>query len=292
MIAYQNYITTPISALPKLLLEQGYSCSVFHPYYNTGYSRNVVYPLLGFESFGDIATLENLNFIRYGNYTDDLSTYQNIIKLFENKEKDEKIFNFTVTMQNHSPYNSDKFSNNVYLNDFNKEDYSEINQYLSLIKLSDSAFEYLVNYFSNVEEKTIILMFGDHQPGFVNSYPEVFGNQSGSYNEDNYIVPFIIWANYDIEETAINDISMNYLSNVLLDYAGLPKSTFIQFLNKLYDKYPVITDNIIIDASGNAINNSENLNDNSLKLYEFLQYNLLFDEKNRLYNIFEIKNAH
>ena len=286
MTAYQNYIREDTSSIVRMLLKQGYSCTVFHPYYSSGYNRNVVYPLLGFEDFKDISKLENLNELRYDNYTDDLSTYKNIIKLYENKKSGEKIFNFTVTMQNHTPYDSSEFENTIFLADFNTEKYKEINQYLSLIKLSDEAFEYLVNYFSNVEEKTIILMFGDHQPYFVNNYEEVFELNASLYDERRYLTPFILWANYDIEEENIGDISINYLANILFDTAELEKNQYFEFLDRLYKKYPIITDNIIVDANGQEINYTRTLAEQELKVYEFLQYNNLFDEKNRLVNVF------
>ena len=37
-------------------------------------------------------------------------------------------------------------------------------QYLTLANETDQAFQMLVDYFSQQEEPTIILMFGDHQP--------------------------------------------------------------------------------------------------------------------------------
>lgn len=275
-----------------MLRDQGYSCSVFHPYYSTGYNRSVVYPLLGFEEFKDIYGLKDLHFIRYGDYADDLSTYKNIIDLYENKEEGEKIFNFTVTMQNHNPYDTAGVDNTIFLSDFDSDAYYEINQYLSLIKSSDSAFEYLVNYFSNVEEKTVILMFGDHQPYFVNAYPEVFGIESGSYDERQYITPFIVWANYDISEADIGDISMNYLANVLFDVTGLERSRYFEFLSNLYIRYPVITANTIIDCNGDVVSNSEESSEEYLRFYEFLQYNLLFDDENRLINVFNLESTH
>ena len=286
MTAYQNYIREDTSSIVRILLKQGYSCTVFHPYYSSGYNRNVVYPLLGFETFKDISKLEDLNVLRFDDYTDDISTYNNIISLYENKEEGEKVFNFTVTMQNHTPYNSSEFENNIYLKDLDTEKYQEINQYLSLIKLSDMAFEYLVNYFSKVEEKTIIVMFGDHQPSFVNNYPEVFALEENVYDERKYLTPFILWANYDIEEKDIGDISINYLGNVLFDVAEIEKNQYFEFLERLYKKYPVITDNIIIDENGENINDTRTLAEQDLRVYEFLQYNNLFDDKNRLVNVF------
>ena len=38
------------------------------------------------------------------------------------------------------------------------------NQYLSLIHESDKALEYLISYFEECEEPTLIVMFGDHYP--------------------------------------------------------------------------------------------------------------------------------
>lgn len=161
-IPYQQYLFRKTNSLVTTLSAQNYSTSAFHSYYASGYRRNVVYPLLGFSNIKFINELSNLNYLR--EYPDDLSTYKNIIDLYENKEDNEKIFNFTLTMQNHSgyDYNGDDFENTVLLKD--SSNYPKVNQYLSLIKKSDEALEYLINYFKEQDEHTIILMFGDHQP--------------------------------------------------------------------------------------------------------------------------------
>ena len=54
--------------------------------------------------------------------------------------------------------------------------YSEAEQYLSLIKESDKAFEELVYYFSKWKEPIIIMMFGDHQPAIEQEFfEEMYG---------------------------------------------------------------------------------------------------------------------
>ena len=68
------------------------------------------------------------------------------------------------------------------------------------MKASDEAFEYLVDYFKAVEEPTMIVMFGDHQPGVEN---EFFEDISGILNSEMpreqqlmwYETPFYIWTN-------------------------------------------------------------------------------------------------
>lgn len=42
--------------------------------------------------------------------------------------------------------------------------YPKVDQYLSLIKKSDTALQELIEYYSQVDEPTIICIFGDHQP--------------------------------------------------------------------------------------------------------------------------------
>ena len=283
-VTYQLYIKQHVISIVDILNSKGYYTTAFHPYKAEGYNRNVVYPLMGFKECKFEDDLEKLNYLRY-DFVDDLSTYKNIIKLFEEKEKNKKIFNFTITMQNHLSYNDRSFENNVYLKDFNDEEHFDVNQYLSLVKKSDEAFEYLVNYFKKYEEPTIIMMFGDHQPNLVENYPEIFGENKEKYNEKNYIVPMVLWANYDIKEKEWGDISMNYISNILFDNAGIEKNKYMEYLKELYKKYPVITTNIYKDSKGKN-NNYENIPE-ELKLYEYMQYNNMFDDEkvNELYEI-------
>ena len=74
-----------------------------------------------------------------------------------------------------------------------------------MIKMSDKALKELVHYFEKVDEPTVIVFFGDHQPDL----EETFYNRllhtdiqklEGEDLEQLYKVPFLIWANYDIKE--------------------------------------------------------------------------------------------
>jgi len=158
-IPYQQYILRNSYSLASILKEQNYSTIAMHCYYPQGYNRNLAYPRLGFNSFYHLYTMHNLEYVR--EYPSDLSTYKNIIELYEKKSANEKLFNFTLTMQNHGSYTDEHFENTIIAE---SGQYPKLNQYLSLIKLADNALEYLINYFSHQDEPTIILIFGDHQP--------------------------------------------------------------------------------------------------------------------------------
>lgn len=284
-VPYQQYIRKPSYSLANTLKAQGYIANAIHPWYGSGYRRNAIYPLLGFDSFESLETLEDLEYIR--KYPTDLSTYKEIIKQFENKSENEKIFNFTVTMQNHSGYDLEGYESTVFLTDI--ENCPRVEQYLSVMKESDKALEYLINYFENYNEKTIILFFGDHQPPyFEDEFWETI-MEDPTNETTKYITPFFLWANYDIEEKYIDKISLNYLSILLMDTAGLNTTAYMNFLRNMQTEIPVITGNGYIDNENNYYTfDTESKYSDIINKYELLQYNNVFDYKNRINSFFEI----
>ncbi|MBS7176386.1 MAG: LTA synthase family protein, partial [Clostridiales bacterium] len=235
--AYEQYIREETDSLVSTLANQGYSRTAVHPYYGDGWNRDVVYPLLGFENFYDLNYFSQNNLMR--RYVSDSDNYKKIISLFENRDQDKPFFLFNVTMQNHGGYDIQypNFPETVTLPWDAENQYPKTQQYLSLMKETDNAFKELIEYFSKVEEPTIIVMFGDHQAKIEQEFYEdvLFGGKSISSlsleeNQQRYITPFVIWANYDIEEQYIEQISANYLSTLLLETAGLEMTPYNQYL--------------------------------------------------------------
>ena len=98
-----------------------------------------------------------------------------------------------------------------------------------MVKMSDKALKHLIRYFEDVDEPTVIVFFGDHLPDLDDSfYDTLLGekteNLEGEALEQLYKVPFLIWANYDIEEQTIERTSNNYLGTYLAEVAGLEKT--------------------------------------------------------------------
>lgn len=292
-VPYQQYVLRKSFSLASILKEQGYSTKAIHCYYPQGYNRNLAYPRLGFDTFYSINELENLEYIR--EYPDDLSTYKNIIKLYENKKDGEKLFNFTLTMQNHGSYTDENFQNTIIAEN---GEYPKLNQYLSLIKIADQALEYLLNYFENQEEHTIIVLFGDHQPYVEDEFYSSLLSQkyedinSKEATENKYITPFMIWANYDIDTSKyeeITDISANYLASLVLDVAEIQKTPYLEFLDELRQEIPIITGNGYMDKTGVYHDFSEETEYNELiENYHYLQFNNMFDNANKLTSLFTV----
>ena len=210
----------------------------------------------------------------------DRATYYKIQELYEQKALEDRIFVFDVTMQNHGGYErqENEPEDTIYAEDAESK---EADLYLSLIDESDKAFGELVQYFEKVPEKTIICMFGDHQPMFEEEgfYEQIYAQTDGLSETDKifnqYKTPFIIWANYDIPEQDGIDISANYLGALLLETAGIPGNSFFNFLTKQMKAYPVITVNGYKDNKGNAFQWSGE--GTEFLDYRILQYYELFD---------------
>ena len=282
-VAYQQYVKNATPALPSHLKELGYKTVAMHPYHATGWDRNRVYPLLGFDEMYFLEDYENIHYVR--KYTDDATCYRKIIEAYENKG-DEPLFVFNVTMQNHSPYTED-FDN--FQADITAEQAGShtLDNYLSLMRLSDTALEELVSYFENVDEDTILVFFGDHQPTMSVSRPIRKLNGTSTENlsdEENtlyYKVPFVVWANFDIPEQSGVETSAGFLGADVLDYCALPLSPYERFLLELQDTYPSVTSQAVLSADGtlSTVTDLQRESDTSLNEYQTLQYYLLFDWK-------------
>ncbi len=281
----KNYLPSIIS---NIKVQEGYEEAVaIHPYNGSGYNRVSVYPLLYFDKFYTIDDFDDALMIR--NYISDLSDYKKIEELYEKKKNGTSLCVFNVTMQNHSAYDygGDDFVQDVKVTSF--EAPMSANQYLSLMKQSDEALEQLITYFGNVDEPVIILLFGDHQPHLSDIfYVNVMGKDPLNFTHEDtmkkYKVPFMIWANYDIPEMTIEKTSINYLSSLFLDAAGLKMSDYNRYLMELHDKLPVVSAVGYYDNEGGLHEVSEKDSEYSelLKEYEMVQYNYLFDKENRL----------
>jgi len=292
-VPYQQFITQKTDSLVSTLKTQGYYNIAIHPYEKSGYKRDIVYPLFGFDEFLSMDDFENPELIR--SYISDRESYKKIIEQYETKGDNNPLFIFNVTMQNHGGYTEDKVVEEedcVQLTGM--PGYPKVEQYLSLVRQSDKAFQILTDYFSKQEEPTIILIFGDHQPVIYSDFHDAMMSAAGDDNFDvyqkKYMVPFIIWANYDIPEADIEKMSANYLSSYLLKIAGVRGTEYNKYLMELYEKLPVINGLFYIDEE----NQGYQIEEPSeyfffIKEYQFIGYNNALDKKNRLDQLFGLE---
>ncbi|MBR4295547.1 MAG: sulfatase-like hydrolase/transferase, partial [Clostridia bacterium] len=165
-----------------------------------------------------------------------------------------------------------------------------INTYLSVIDRSDDALKMLISYFESVEEDTIILIYGDHQPMVDKSFYENIYNKP--YSEftleelkEVYALPYLIWANYDLNEDAAPAETSNcYLSTILFEVGNIPKSTWLNMVEEYRKEYPIVSTVFVKEADGDlktkdSILKDVTLKNNLLKEYQNYSYGILYGLK-------------
>ena len=288
-IPYQQFIKSARPSLVSQLDSLGYRTVAMHPYWAEGCKRETVYPLLGFEE------MHFLNYDTYGSfnnyplireYISDEGVYDKIRLTYEETAGGEPLFIFAVTMQNHSGYshNYENFNPEIVVDGL--EDNFELSTYMSLIRESDAAFAGLIEYFKDVDEPTIILMFGDHQPNASIASPllsqagTVYDDSDIEGSESRYKVPYVLWSNYGLLADIPEVMSLNYLSAVLTDAAELPLTGAQKFSLVLMEDFPVITGRCIINSDGKISPVSDYVLYDKPTDYSYLQYCYLFDGGN------------
>ena len=284
-IPYQQYILEPSASLASLLKENGYRTLAFHPGERTSWQRNQAYPLLGFDEFKCVEDMDVPVTEEHG-YVSDQSSFRQIIYEFEHKDPEERLFLFNVTIQNHGSYTVEDYPAEVQLTD-EPGKYPMAEQYLTLANKTDEAFRLLVDYFSQQEEPTIILMFGDHQPSVEQEFlDKAYGVTQDQMTMEQYMgkykTPFLIWANYDLPDDEIPTTSLNFLGQYLLSYAGIENSLYENYLQNFQEVLPAMTFVGYIDQNGKAYSHLEQNEYTALiEDYRTLAYDNLFGGHSR-----------
>lgn len=285
-VVYQQYIPSNTTSLVSTLESYGYTTVSMHDYYATGWSRNKVYPLLGFDNSYFLDSFDQTKIAR--DYVTDQEMFDKIIDQYKNKKPGEKLFIHAVTMQNHGGYNDayDNFTDNIVMTNGY---YPDVNQYLSLTNMTDSALQNLINYFSSVDQKVEIVFYGDHQPSLNSTfYRQLNGKGLSGLDmqelENLFTVPFFIWTNYPTESQTVDYTSFNYLSTMVVQRAGFELTPYQKFLNDMMQTIPAMNSRgYYSKEQGGFIHYSQATGDEKefLDNYEVLQYNDMFDKNNK-----------
>ncbi len=246
------FLSIDIKGAPSivtLMEEQGYETTAAHPREGVNYSRDNAYPAVGFDNIYFDVDFQNLRYKR-GRYCEsDESTYKNLMRWYEEQREanqaagdDRPLFMYCLTMQNHGGYNMSPASLDVVHAEGDFGGYeSQVNEYLTGIYDSDKAFRQLVNYYEKADRPVIICMVGDHMPSFAKDIAD-----SDAYSEDELekrlrTTPFVIWANFDIEDANLGTIGLNSLAPRVLEIAETGLSPYYEYILQLSEDYPILT---------------------------------------------------
>lgn len=282
---YSQYVRKPIYSLARIFKDNGYNASAIHTYDKKFYNRIKAYPLMGFDELLGHVDLEEP--VKKGTYISDMYLTEQIIKKYE-QSANKPLFLYAISMQNHGNYLTPRYENyDIEVNSdvLSDDDLSGLREGVQGVYDIDKSFMALVNYFKNVKDPTLIIMYGDHLPflGINSSTFRSVGFMQGASIEQNsnmYETPYIIWANYDISEYDIKPrVGPQYLGINAVKMAKLKNLPWhFGFFDDFYTKHTVYQHTFVCDENGEYTDESS-VSEEDKKSYQIIQYDCLFGKE-------------
>lgn len=216
----EKLLTYP--SLPQLFSDAGYYTAYLHTFNDGIYNRTALYTALGFQDMyfsGDFAAIDpeaaaapDYWGYMYGKiagefYSDDYLA-DVTAELFDQKAGEGPVFLWAVTMENHTPYTADKFSNYdfPFESDLGDEAVGVLNAVTQGVADCSEALGKLVDHLAAQDEPVIVVFFGDHRPGTPLESGATVYSELGMCPEDVadweledyaelYSTDYVIWSN-------------------------------------------------------------------------------------------------
>ena len=263
-------------SIVKNFNENGYKTIAMHPYNRNMYRREVVYPNLGFQEYRSADGFKNNSRIDNSKYISDESAFNEVLAELKNSQKPE--FIHLVTMQNHMPYEENAYSEHNFSvnakNGANPENAKTVQAYLEGISRSDKAMKNFLSEIKKLNEKTIVVFWGDHWPGI---YGEMFEKELNK--NDIRRTPLFVYSNFKKEKQDLGTSSLIYNQILALNSFDSKLSAFQYLLSDLREKYPALTKQFVKTDEKSDV----------LKDFEMIEYDILSGNKYSLGDFYKIK---
>lgn len=229
------------------LKELGYSTHAIHNNKGTFYGRNSVFSQLGFDTF---TSLEYMNVEEYTpkDWAKDFYLTDEILKCLNSTEGSD--FVYTISVQAHGDYPSEPILDNPEIKVSGLPDEETTNSftyYINQLYEVDHFIGELVETLSNIDEDTVLVLFGDHLPtlGF---------KDEDLVNNSIFQTEYVVWSNFDMDKNN-QDLTAYQLTSSVLNSVNIDNGVLTKYHNQFKNTNDYLTD---------------------LKL---LQYDMLYGEK-------------
>jgi hypothetical protein len=238
---YRQYLNQDIPALPRLLHQYGYRSTAIPadpPYL---FNHKAVYRHLGFDQWSFPETNPEIPRSPDDEYVADEALADIIIS---ESRTNSPSFIFAFTGGTHFPWEYSDYNNSPLdiAGTYPGLNRSELKTYINALKVADAALNKLIAYFEKVDQKTVILVMGDHLPALTGVYDATgFFNGSGmEKTQKRYQTPISFWSNFPMPKQDFV-CSANFIPTLLLQRLGLPPAGIFALTSDLYRHFPVFS---------------------------------------------------
>lgn len=230
-VAYQTVVKDlPIETVCHILKSNGYSTHAIHNNSASFYDRNLIYQNLGFDTFTSLEYMYNVEYNALGWARDTVIETAIEDCLSSTKNND---FIYAVGVQSHGVYSENLVDSAREITVTGIEDENtkkSFEYYLGQLREVDEFVGNLIKSLQNRNEPTLLVVFGDHLPGF-----EV--DDSQLHNNSKYQTQYALWSNFDMD-CIVKDLCSYQLYSYILERLDIDGGT----ISKLHQKYSY-TDN-------------------------------------------------
>ncbi|MDE7052128.1 MAG: sulfatase-like hydrolase/transferase [Lachnospiraceae bacterium] len=201
------------------LAKLGYKSHSVHNNDATFYGRNIVFSSLGFDTFTPVEYMNGITENDNGWANDDILVDEIIKTLNSTKGAD---FTFGITVQSHGKY--DVATDKKYPLEISgapegmEEQYT---YYVNQIAEVDQMIGDLIEKLSKRDEKTLLVLYGDHLPSLEISTDEL-------ENGDLYQTQYVTWNNYGLDKKD-QDLTSYQLYPYILGQAGIHEGLITKY---------------------------------------------------------------
>lgn len=173
------------------LSNHGYSSHAIHNNNASFYDRNKVFQNLGFDTFTSIEYMQDVEYTQNGWAKDDV-LLSCITDALDSTESPDLVY--TISVQSHGKYPSDYLEElPITVTGFEDPDVNRSFQYyVNQLYEVDAVVGDILDTLMTRDEKTVVVMFGDHLPSFDITEADLL-------NGDLFQTEYVIWDNFGME---------------------------------------------------------------------------------------------
>lgn len=177
----------------------GYTATAIHNHIRTFYGRDTVFENLGFDEFISVEDMGEVERTPTGWCTDEVLTGQIVSALESSEGRD---FIYTITVQAHGKYTdvedwAEDDSSASGEEDVEWDETQSWEYYAEQLADTDRFVGELVETLSDMDEPTVVVFFGDHQPSL-----EI--DETLLDNGDQFTTEYLIWSNFGLEKQDVD----------------------------------------------------------------------------------------
>lgn len=290
-IPYQQYIRNDFFSIVDYLEGRGYETLAIHSDEGKNWNREKAYAKMGFDDFISLEDMENPEMTR-GRVSDrEITRY--IIDNYEKHiaESDAPWFNFIVTMQNHTGYDRNKFSEDELVkftseNPLSPDAEGQLADFSTGVHISDEELGKLADYFMNQERPVILIFFGDHRVNLGTENREIFYatntiNDDMTEAEKQYTIhttPIMAISNFSNVNEDLHVMAPYMILPSVFEAYGLDTPVYFDFLNLIREKSTGAHLNMTLDSEGLPMETVSEDVETLYKVLNMIQYDYIIGE--------------